>query len=126
MFRIILLGPAGSGKGTQGSLISQRYGIPVISTGCLLREKIKVGDELGKQINYIISAGNCVSNDLIFDILGERLKKNDCKKGFILDGFPRNLNQAIELDRYLEQKNRAITHVLVLDVPDDVVCSATT
>lgn len=124
MFRIILLGPAGSGKGTQGSLISQRYGIPVISTGCLLREKIKVGDELGKQINYIISAGNCVSNDLIFDILGERLKKNDCKKGFILDGFPRNVEQAIELEnRFLKDSN--VDAVLVFDIPRDIVFKRT-
>ena len=124
MFRIILLGPAGSGKGTQGSLISQRYGIPVISTGCLLREKIKAGDELGKQINYTISAGNCVSNDLIFDILGERLKKNDCKKGFILDGFPRNVEQAIELEnRFLKDSN--VDAVLVFDIPRDIVFKRT-
>ncbi len=124
MLRIILLGPAGSGKGTQGSLISQRYRIPVISTGCLLREKIKAGDELGRQINSIISAGNYVSNDLIFDILGERLKRDDCKEGFILDGFPRNIEQAIELENKFLGGSE-IDAILVFNIPRDIVFKRT-
>lgn len=124
MFRIILLGPAGSGKGTQGALLAQKYGIPVISTGCLLREKIKIGDELGKQINKAISAGNCVSNELIFDILGQRLEKDNCKNGFILDGFPRNIDQAIELEKKFLNGSE-VDAVLVLDIPRDVVFKRT-
>ena len=121
MFGIIMMGPAGSGKGTQAAVISREYNIPAISTGVLLRERAKDGDELAREIDKTISSGNFVSDDLIFVILKERLEKEDCKNGFILDGFPRNLNQAIELDGYLKQKNRVITHVLVLDVPDDIV-----
>lgn len=121
MFRIIIMGPAGSGKGTQSTLISQEYGIPEISTGSLLRQKVKDGDELGKEIDKIISSGNIVSDDVIFSILKERLEKDDCKNGFILDGFPRNSNQAIELDKYLKTKNVGVDYVLVLDVPDDIV-----
>ena len=124
MFRIILLGPAGSGKGTQGSLISQRYHIPVISTGCLFRERIKAGDELGKQLNLTISAGNYVSNDLVFDILGERLKGEDCKEGFILDGFPRNIEQAIELkNRFLGGSE--VDAIITFNIPRDVVFKRT-
>lgn len=124
MLRIVLLGPAGSGKGTQGALISKKRGIPVISTGCLLREKIKIGDDLGKQIEKTISKGNCVDNSLIFDILGERLKKEDCQNGFILDGFPRNLEQAKELKtRFLAGDE--IDVVLVFKIPRDVVFKRT-
>ena len=121
MFRIIMMGPAGSGKGTQSALISQKYGIPEISTGALLRQKVKDGDELGKKIDEIISSGNVVEDDLVFSILKERLEKEDCKKGFILDGFPRNSHQAIELEEYLKSRNINIDYVLVLDVPDDIV-----
>ena len=121
MFRIVMMGPAGSGKGTQSALISQKYGIPEISTGALLRQKVKDGDELGKKIDEIISSGNVVEDDLVFSILKERLEKEDCKKGFILDGFPRNSHQAIELEEYLKSRNINIDYVLVLDVPDDIV-----
>lgn len=121
MFRILIMGPAGSGKGTQSALISREYGIPEISTGVLLREKVKDGDELGRKIDKIISAGNFVDDDLVFLILKERLEKEDCKNGFVLDGFPRNSHQAIELEEYLKTKNINIDYVLVLDVPDDIV-----
>lgn len=117
MFKIVMMGPAGSGKGTQSNLISQRYGLPEISTGTLLRNKVKDGDELGQKIDKIISSGDVVSDDLVFSILKEKLES--CKNGFILDGFPRNINQAIELDEYLGSDG--ITHVLVLDVPEDIV-----
>lgn len=125
MLVLIMMGPAGSGKGTQATLISQQYNIPVISTGCLLREKVKDGDELGEKINNFISKGFIVSNEIMFDILYNRLKENDCKNGFILDGFPRTIEQAIELEKFLEEFKAKINGVLVLDIPKDVVFKRT-
>ena len=121
MVRLIIMGPAGSGKGTQGKVISQKYGIPVISTGSLLREKSSVGDELGKQINDLISKGMIVPIDIITKILYDRLVEDDCKNGFILDGFPRTVEQAIDLEKFLSKNNIDINGVLVLNVSRDVV-----
>lgn len=121
MVRLIIMGPAGSGKGTQGKVISQKYGIPVISTGNLLREKASVGDELGKQINELISKGIIVPIDIITKILYNRLAGEDCKNGFILDGFPRTVEQAIDLEKFLNDNNISINGVLVLNVSRDIV-----
>lgn len=121
MARIIMMGPAGSGKGTQSVMISKQYNIPIISTGDLLRERIKMEDELGKKLNEEISKGLIVSLEIIMSILCSRLEMDDCQNGFILDGFPRTVEQAIELEKLLKQDNTAIDAVLVLDVPRDVV-----
>jgi adenylate kinase len=117
MLRIIFVGPAGSGKGTQGALITKHYGIPVVSTGQLLREKAKDGDELGQSINDIITRGCFVDDSLIFDMLKERLARDDCKDGFIIDGFPRNISQAKILDEFLGES--AIDAVIVLHITRD-------
>jgi adenylate kinase len=96
--RIILLGPPGSGKGTQGDLIEQKYGFPKISTGDLLREAVQKKTRLGKQVQSVMNRGDLVSDELVLELLTERLAEKDCQKGYLLDGFPRNINQAHMLD----------------------------
>ena len=119
--RIIFVGPAGSGKGTQSSLLSKLYNIPAISTGALLRERAKENDEISVRIKDKMLVGDMVDDDIIFPILQERLSLDDCQNGFILDGFPRDERQAIILGEWLEQKNQSIDRVIVLNVPEDVV-----
>lgn len=97
--KIILLGPPGIGKGTIAKMISAKYMIPQISTGDLLRENIAKGTSLGKEAKKYMDAGQLVPDELVIDMLDERLKKEDCKKGFILDGFPRTIPQAEALDK---------------------------
>ncbi len=94
MMRIILLGPPGAGKGTQAQFISKEYDIPQISTGDMLRAAIKEGTELGKQAKDVMNAGGLVSDDLIINLVQERIAKPDCVNGCILDGFPRTIPQA--------------------------------
>jgi adenylate kinase len=118
---IILIGPAGSGKGTQAFLISQQYNIPVISTGVLLRERVKNNDEFANKINSFISKGITIPNDLMFDILLKRIKKGDCGDGFVLDGFPRNIEQAVGLENILSDLKIEIGAVLVFEIPKDVL-----
>ncbi len=125
MLILVMMGPAGSGKGTQADFISQKYNIPEISTGNLLREKVKDGDELGKKIDNIISKGEIVPDEIMFEILSNRLSGNDCKNGFILDGFPRTIEQAIELEKFLESKNTKLNGVLHFDVPREIVFKRT-
>jgi adenylate kinase len=96
--RIVLLGPPGSGKGTQGDLIEQKYGFPKISTGDLLREAVQKKTPLGKQVEAVMDRGDLVSDELVLDLLMERLAEKDCQKGYVLDGFPRNIGQARMLD----------------------------
>lgn len=121
MFRLVFLGPAGSGKGAQSALLSKEYDIPAISTGLLLRERAKNEDEFGKNINETINSGDLVPDQIMFDILLKRLHETDCKNGYILDGFPRTVQQAIQFDEYLKSQNEEIDKVLVLDVSDDIV-----
>lgn len=96
--RIILLGPPGSGKGTQGDLIAQKYGFPKISTGDLLREAVREGTSLGKKAEATMNRGDLVSDELVLQMVAERITKEDCQKGYVLDGFPRNLEQAHMLE----------------------------
>lgn len=119
MARIVFIGPAGSGKGTQGALVSKYYGIPVISTGQLLRTRVKEGDDFGRQISSLINRGIYVSNDIILSLLAERLAKEDCAGGFIIDGFPRNVEQAVMLGEHLGP--RGIDAAIVLNVPREVL-----
>lgn len=121
MLRLIIMGPAGSGKGTQAKIISQKFKIPVISTGTLLRERVAVGDEFGNKINELISNGMIVSFEVITKILYDRLGKEDCKNGFILDGFPRTIEQAIDLERFLNENKIRINNILILRVSRDIV-----
>lgn len=117
MMRIILLGPPGAGKGTQAQFISKEYDIPQISTGDMLRAAIKEGSELGKQAKDVMNAGGLVSDDLIINLVQERIAKPDCVNGCILDGFPRTIPQAQALaDAYV-----TIDHVIEISVPDDEI-----
>ena len=97
MLRTILLGPPGAGKGTQAVKIVEKYGIPHISTGDIFRENIKNGTELGKKAQAYMNRGELVPDDLVIEIATDRLAKDDCKNGFLLDGFPRPVYQAEKL-----------------------------
>lgn len=96
--RVILLGPPGSGKGTQADLIYQSYGFPKISTGDLLRKEVENGTGLGRKVNEEMKAGRLVSDDLVLELVKQRLSADDCRSGYVLDGFPRTLNQASLLE----------------------------
>ncbi|MGM8887528.1 adenylate kinase [Psychrobacter sp. 1U2] len=117
MMRIILLGPPGAGKGTQAQFISKEFDIPQISTGDMLRAAIKEGSELGKQAEGIMNAGGLVSDELIINLVKERISKPDCANGCILDGFPRTIPQA----QALADADVAIDHVVEISVPDDEI-----
>lgn len=118
---IIMLGPPGCGKGTQAKRLVEKYGIPQISTGDLLREAVKKGTELGKEAKKFMDAGKLVPDSVVIGMVKERLAKDDCKQGFILDGFPRTVPQAEALDKTLQEVGRNITHVINIDVPNDEV-----
>jgi adenylate kinase len=105
--RIILLGPPGSGKGTQGDLIEERYGFPKISTGDLLRRAVREATPLGKKAGEIMSRGRLVDDEIVVALVKERISSPDCRKGYVLDGFPRNLNQAQKL-AWLEKGRREV------------------
>lgn len=115
--RIILLGAPGAGKGTQAQFIMEKFGIPQISTGDMLRAAIKAGTELGKQAKSVIDAGQLVSDDIILGLVKERIAEDDCAKGFLLDGFPRTIPQADGL----KEVGVAVDYVIEFDVADDVI-----
>ncbi|MDD4863295.1 MAG: adenylate kinase [Alishewanella agri] len=115
--RIILLGAPGAGKGTQAQFLMNKYGIPQISTGDMLRAAIKEGSELGLAAKKIMDAGQLVSDDLIIGLVKERVAKADCAKGFLLDGFPRTIPQADAM----QEAGIKVDHVIEFDVPDDVI-----
>lgn len=115
--RIILLGAPGAGKGTQAQFIMEKFGIPQISTGDMLRAAIKAGTELGKQAKAVIDAGQLVSDDIILGLIKERIAQDDCAKGFLLDGFPRTIPQADGL----KAMDVNVDYVIEFDVADDVI-----
>ena len=118
---LIFLGPPGAGKGTVAKDVVERYGVPHISTGDMLRDAVSAGSELGKKVQSVMESGQLVSDELLVDLVKDRLSKNDCKNGFILDGFPRNVNQAQDLDKILKELELSLTAVIFLDVPEDEV-----
>ncbi|TPH13797.1 adenylate kinase [Litorilituus lipolyticus] len=115
--RIVLLGAPGAGKGTQAQFLMEKFGIPQISTGDMLRAAIKAGTELGKQAKAVMDAGQLVSDELIIGLVKERIAEDDCKAGFLLDGFPRTIPQADAM----KENGIAVDHVLEFDVPDEVI-----
>ena len=119
---IILLGPPGGGKGTQARFITEKFGIPQISTGDMLRDAVTNKTDLGLKAKEYMDAGKLVPDDLVIKIVEERLKRDDCKDGFILDGFPRTLLQAEALDKILTRMSKKIDYVINIDVPaEDIV-----
>ena len=119
--RLIFLGPPGAGKGTQAKFIADFCHIPHISTGEILRKAKAAGTNLGKKAQSYMDKGELVPDELIFDLIRERLGEDDTKSGWILDGFPRNVNQASFLDKLLGEINQNYDHVLNIDVPDTIV-----
>ena len=116
---VILLGPPGAGKGTQATRIVEKYGVPHISTGDIFRANIKAGTELGKRAQEYMNRGELVPDELVVEIATDRLAADDCKEGFLLDGFPRTVFQAEKLDEFLASKGRKIEHVLNIEVGRD-------
>ena len=116
MLNIVLLGPPGAGKGTQAELIVKKYHIPQISTGDIFRANIKGGTELGKKAQSYLDKGELVPDELVVDLVRDRLNQDDCAGGFMLDGFPRTVFQAEELDKIMKEKNLSITKVLNIEV----------
>jgi adenylate kinase len=115
--RLILLGPPGAGKGTQAQVIRQKFGIPQISTGDMLRAAVKAGTPLGVAAKKVMDAGQLVSDDIILGLIRERLKEPDCARGYLFDGFPRTIPQA----EAMQKEKVALDFVLEIDVPDDEI-----
>lgn len=119
MKSIIFIAPPAAGKGTQSEMVSQKYGIPHISTGDLLRAAAKEDNERGRYISEQMQTGGLVSDDVTIELLKERLQKNDCDNGYILDGFPRNVEQAKTYDDILAKLNKKMGIVILLEVDED-------
>jgi len=121
MLRLILLGPPGAGKGTQAARIVDKYQIPHISTGDIFRKNIKEGTELGKRAQEYMNKGELVPDDLVIEIAEARILEDDCKSGYLLDGFPRTVYQAEKLDEFLNEKGLSITKVINIGVEDPIL-----
>ena len=119
--RIILLGPPGAGKGTQAAGIVEKYNIPHISTGDIFRKNIKEGTDLGKKAKEYMDQGLLVPDELTVGLVTDRLSQDDCKNGFMLDGFPRNVAQAQQLGQYLNSVDLALDRVINIEVDKDIL-----
>jgi adenylate kinase len=117
---LLALGPQGAGKGTQAKRISSNYDVPHIATGDMFRAAIAAGTPLGKQVEPLLAEGILVPDELTVSLIRERLSEDDTSPGFVLDGFPRNLTQARELDEMLREIGRELDAILFFDVPDSV------
>jgi adenylate kinase len=116
LMRLILLGPPGAGKGTQAKMLKEKFQIPQISTGDILRQAVKENSELGVRAKIVMDAGQLVSDDVVIDLIKDRIRQADCKAGFILDGFPRNITQAEKLTETLVEMDLKIDKVIDLEV----------
>ena len=121
MMNLVLLGPPGAGKGTQAARIVEKYAIPHISTGDIFRKNIKEGTELGKKAQEYMNKGELVPASLVIESALDRLNEDDCKVGFLLDGFPRTVEQAEALDAYLAEKGQQVDKVLDMDVKKEIL-----
>lgn len=117
--KIIMLGAPGAGKGTQAKMIAEKYTVPHVSTGDIFRANIKEGTELGRKAKEYMDKGELVPDELTVSILLDRVSKDDCKNGYVLDGFPRTIPQAEVLDRELEKLGEAIDFAINVEVPDE-------
>ena len=119
--RLLLIGPPGGGKGTQAKYLIDHFDIPQISTGDMLRANIHNNTNLGKDAQKLMNSGQLVPDSIILDMMKERLIDQDCDNGFILDGFPRTIPQAEGLDYLLKSMKEQLDHVIVMDVPDNLI-----
>lgn len=118
--RLVVLGPQGAGKGTQSKRVAEKFGIVAIATGDIFRWAISSGTELGHKVRQYVESGRLVPNDLTIAVVSERLAVDDASNGFLIDGFPRNIEQAAALDRILEDQGVALDAALALEVPEEV------
>ena len=119
--RAVLLGPPGAGKGTQAVRLVEKYNVPQISTGDIFRRNIKEGTELGKKAQEYMNSGQLVPDELVVDLVKDRLMQDDCKNGYLLDGFPRTIYQAEELDKFLAQQGQKLDAVINFEVGYDTL-----
>ena len=119
--RAVLLGPPGAGKGTQAVRLVEQYNVPQISTGDIFRRNIKEGTELGKKAQEYMNAGQLVPDELVVDLVKDRLMQDDCKNGYLLDGFPRTIFQAEELDKFLAEQGQKLDAVINFEVGYDTL-----
>ena len=119
--KLVILGPPGAGKGTQAEYIVERYNIPHISTGDIFRENIKNNTELGKEAKSYMDKGLLVPDDLVIALVEDRLNKDDAKEGFLLDGFPRTVAQAVSLDSILDKNDEKLTKVINISVDPEIL-----
>jgi adenylate kinase len=117
--RVVFLGPPGSGKGTQAQALARELGIPAISTGEMLREAVANGSELGRRVRRIMESGELVGDDLMAEVVTERLEQSDTERGFLLDGYPRTAAQAETLRGILERGSDTLDHVVFIAVPEE-------
>ncbi len=118
---LIFFGPPGAGKGTQANIISNNFKIPHLSTGNILRNKLLQKDELSTRLKYIIDKGRLVSDDVLNEIVSKRISNHDCLRGFILDGYPRTMGQALFLNTILNSKNLKINKIIDIDVDEKII-----
>jgi len=121
MMNLVLLGPPGAGKGTQATSIAEKYHIPHISTGDIFRKNVKEGTPLGKKAKEYMDKGELVPDDLTIDLVNDRLVQDDCRNGFLLDGFPRTEYQAEKFDAFLAKNGMELTKVIDIDVAEDIL-----
>lgn len=119
--RLVMLGPPGAGKGTQGQRLSERFNVPQLSTGDMLRAAVKAATPVGLAAKNVIDAGGLVSDDIVIGCVQERLSQEDAKRGFILDGFPRTISQAAALDELLNSSQHRLTAVVELLVDEELL-----